>query len=305
MSILALVLGLVLAAVGGDRFVRGTVGLAARLGVPAGIIGATVAAFATSSPELTVGVIAALDGRPELAFGDATGSNMVNLGVVLGSTLLVGSVAVHWADVRREVTTFLLALAVVAVVGWDGRIDRIGSVALLVLFVGWVLAVVRAALADRVVANGPDRPADRQVLVDVVGGLVALVVAGRLIVIGGKAIGEALGWDQFIVGTVIVAIGTSAPELVTTLVAVRRGHVGVGVGTVLGSNIFNSAFIVGIAGSVSPIGVDRGPASAAIVASVVACLSVVPGSRPRLGRARGAMLVATYVCFLAAVFTFG
>lgn len=301
MSIVLLVAGLILAALGGDRFVRGSVGLASWLRVPSGIIGATVAAFATSSPELTVGLLAAMDGRPELAFGDATGSNMVNLSVVVGITLLISAITVRWQEMRRELLTFVVALGFVLVAALDGRIERFEAAAMILLFVGWLVRIVAEARLQRSRADILGDTDHRAVIIDVVLGLVMLIVAGRLIVLGGKEIGEYLGWSQFVIGTVIVAIGTSAPELVTTVIALRRGEVGVGVGTVLGSNIFNSLFIVGIAGSIQPIDVDRPLTAVALGMSVLAAALLVPGRDGRLGRARGLTLLVTYVVFVGAI----
>lgn len=298
---LLLVVGLLLAAVGGDRFVHGSVGLASWLRVPAGIIGATVAAFATSSPELTVGVLSAVDGRPDLAFGDATGSNMVNLGVVLGSTLVLAALSVRRAEVRRDLLAFAVAVLLLGAMSLDGCIATAEGLLLLSMFVlwlGWVLRDARRQRSDIVILGDVNH---RAIIIDVVMGLVLLIAAGRLIVLGGKGIGEALGWSQFVVGTVIVAIGTTAPELVTTIIAARRGHIGVGVGAVLGSNVFNSLFIVGIAGTITPIVVDRTPALLALAASALAVLLLIPTRRGRLGRGRGVALLATYGAFIAAL----
>lgn len=301
MSIVLLVVGLILAALGGDRFVRGSVGLASWLRIPSGIIGATVAAFATSSPELTVGFLAAIDGRPDLAFGDATGSNMVNLSVVLGITLLISAVTVRWREMRRELLTFVAALGFILIVGLDGRIERFEAIAMIVLFVGWLVRIVAEARRERSRSDILGDSDHRAVIIDVVLGLVMLIVAGRLIVLGGKEIGEYLGWSQFVIGTVIVAIGTSAPELVTTVIALRRGEVGVGIGTVLGSNIFNSLFIVGIAGSIQPIDVDRPLTGVALGMSVLAAALLVPGRTGRLGRLRGVLLLVTYTMFVSVI----
>lgn len=299
MTALLLIPGLVLAAVGGDRFVRGTVGLALWMRIPAGIVGATIAAFATSSPELTVGVLASMDGRSELAFGDATGSNIVNTSVVLGIALLLGGMTVRWRDIRRELVTFLGALVVIGVSALDGRIEVAESIGILILFTGWLTWVVRTARRQRSDMEVIGETQHRAVIVDVILGLVMLVVSGRLIVLGSKEIGEFLGWNSFVVGTVVVAIGTSAPELVTTLIAARRGHVEIGLGAVLGSNIFNSLFIVGIAGLIDPISVDRGPTFVALVAALLSALLLLPGRKERLDRGRGGLLIGLYGAFLA------
>lgn len=301
MLILILLAGLGLAAVGGDRFVRGAVGLASWLRVPSGVVGATVVAFATSSPELTVGVLSGLEGRSELALGDAAGSNMVNLGVILGLTLLVVSLGVAWSEVKREAISFALGLVVLGVASLDERISRFEALVFLLLFAVWLVWVVHEARQRRSDASVLGDTRRRTIVLDLVVGVALLIVAGRLIVVAGKEIGQYLGWSEFIVGTVIVAIGTSTPELVTTAIAARRGHVGIGLGAILGSNIFNTLFIVGVAGTISPMAVDRPATAVAIVASLVAVALVVPGSRRALGRGRGVLLLCTYAVFLVSL----
>lgn len=303
MDIFFLVVGIVLAAFGGDRFVRGAVGISVVLRIPPGIVGATVAAFATSSPELSVAVLAALDGEPELALGDAAGSNMVNLGVVLGLTVVLVPVAARWADIRRELPAALGALALVAVLVADGSLGRWDATAMVVLFAVWLAWVAVDARRERNATSEVvgDVGAGRS-LVDLVVGLTLLVIAGRLIVLGAKQVGDLLGWEEFVVGAVLVAIGTSTPELVTALVAARRGHAEVGVGTVLGSNIFNTLLIVGTAGLIDPIEAGSSLVRWAIGAAVVATLLAAPNRRGRLVRGRGIVLLAVYVAYLVTLF---
>lgn len=303
MDIFFLVVGIVLAAFGGDRFVRGAVGISVVLRIPPGIVGATVAAFATSSPELSVAVLAALDGEPELALGDAAGSNMVNLGVVLGLSVVLVPVAARWADIRRELPAALGSLALVAVLVADGSLGRWDATAMVVLFAVWLAWVAVDARRERNATSEVvgDVGAGRS-LVDLAVGLALLVVAGRLVVLGAKEVGDLLGWEEFVVGAVLVAIGTSTPELVTALVAARRGHAEVGVGTVLGSNIFNTLLIVGTAGLIDPIEAGSSLVRWAIGAAVVATLLAAPNRRGRLVRGRGIVLLAVYVAYLVALF---
>lgn len=303
MDIFFLVVGIVLAAFGGDRFVRGAVGISVVLRIPPGIVGATVAAFATSSPELSVAVLAALDGEPELALGDAAGSNMVNLGVVLGLTVVLVPVAARWADIRRELPAALGSLALVAVLVADGSLGRWDATAMVVLFAVWLAWVAVDARRERNATSEVvgDVGAGRSLL-DLAVGLTLLVIAGRLVVLGAKQVGDLLGWEEFVVGAVLVAIGTSTPELVTALVAARRGHAEVGVGTVLGSNIFNTLLIVGTAGLIDPIEAGSPLVRWAIGAAVVATLLAAPNRRGRLVRGRGIVLLAVYVAYLVALF---
>jgi cation:H+ antiporter len=174
---------------------------------------------------------------------------------------------------------------------------------MLVLFVVWLVWVVSDARRERNATSEivGDIDTGRAVL-DLGIGLVLLVVAGRLIVLGAKEVGDLLGWDEFVVGAVLVAIGTSTPELVTAFVAARRGHAEVGVGAVLGSNIFNTLLIVGTAGLIEPIDADSSLVKLAIGAGVLATLLATPNRRGRLVRGRGVMLLAVYVAYLVAIF---
>jgi len=298
--VLALLAGVAVAAFGGEWFVRGCVGVSTALRVPAGIVGATVAAFATSSPELVVAVTAASGGDSALALGDATGSSVVNLGVVLGSALLVAPVVLGRSELRRELPAVLIATVVLAVLVADGRVDRVDAATLLVLFLAW--ATWAASDARRARDATPEVVGEARPGVavrDLVVGLVALVVAGRLVVVGAKWAGGALGWDEFLTGAVLVAVATSVPELATVVVSVRRHHAEVGVGAILGSNLFNLGFVVGVAAAIEPISVDRTQVLIALGAGGIAALLLVPGRRGRLGRSRGGGLVGTYLAYLA------
>lgn len=296
-----MVSGVVLAAVGGELFVRGSVGLAAWLRIPAGIVGATVAAFATSSPELSVSVLASLDGRPEIALGDAAGSNLVNLGVVLGFTVLLSPVIVRVADVRRELPIGIAAMGLLWVFAGDGNFSRVEASAFLAVFVFWLVWVVRDARRDRVEVDAFASPGRGRTLLELSAGLALLVLAGRLVVTAAKGFGESLGWSEFAVGSLLVAVGTSTPEFVTALIAARRGHSDVGVGAVLGSNIFNTLFIVGIAGLIRPISGNIDGLETAVVLGILGTLLVVPNRASVVGRMRGVILLALYGAFVASV----
>jgi cation:H+ antiporter len=301
MDIVWMVSGVALAAAGGEFFVRGSVGLAKWLRIPAGIVGATVAAFATSSPELSVSVLASLDGRPQIALGDAAGSNLVNLGVVLGFTVLLSPVVVRVADVRRELPIGIAAMGLLWVFAGDGDFSRVEAMAFLAVFVFWLLWVVRDARRDRVDIEALTSSTRGRTVLELVAGLALLVLAGRLVVTAAKGFGESLGWSEFVVGSLLVAVGTSTPEFVTALIAARRGHSDVGVGAVLGSNIFNTLFIVGIAGLIQPISGDVNGLEIAVVLGIIGTLLVVPNRSNTVGRARGVVLLALYGVFVVAV----
>lgn len=303
MFVVALVLGIACAAVGGDRFVRGTVGISAALRIPPGIVGATVAAFATSSAELTVAVVAATRGNPAISLGDATGSSLTNLGLVLGLAALLTPVVADWADLRRDLPTALGAALLLGVLASDGTVSRQDAAALLVVFAAWLSWNVLDARRGRssVAADlGQAVPARRAVLETLVG-LALLIAAGWLVVSGTRGLGDALGLDDFVVGAVFVAVGTSTPELATVLIAVRRGHADIGLGALLGSNIFNMLFIVGVAGSIEPITSAWRELALTLAFVVVATLAAIPDRRGVLARRRGVVLLAIYASYVATI----
>lgn len=301
---LAILAGIAAAAVGGDLFVRGTVGLARRLRVAPGVIGATVAAFATSSPELSVGINSAVDGAPEIALGDALGSNVVNIALVLAVGLLLAPITPRKVDLNRDLPVAVVAPVLTLGLAVDGVIDRVEGAVLLAAFAAWLAVTVRQALRDRDATSAVLAERDpRRIVRDAVVGLVLLVVAGRLIVLAAKDIGAALGWDAFTVGALFVAIGTSTPELATAIMARVRGHGEVSVGTVLGSNIFNGLLIVGTAAIIRPIRATPGEIGVAVTVGVLALLLLLPARGYRLGRRRGLTLLGLYAAYLAVLLT--
>jgi cation:H+ antiporter len=305
-NLLFLGLGLLCAAIGGELFVRGLIGIASWLRFPAALVGATVAAFATSSPELTVAINAAADDRPEIALGDALGSNIVNVGLVIGLLLLVGSAASDLS--RRDALTALGLTVLLGVLIVDGELARTDGMVLLLTFAAWLSVNVDEALRER-----GERPPDegqsaddialetlgerrhRRSVVEAVLGLVFLVAAGRLLVVGAKGLGADLGLSTFVVGVVLVSLGTSLPELATAVASKVRGHAELGLGTALGSNVFNISFIVGVTTVLSPFDVDRRDVWTSLVfgaAVLVVLLWRVKGKD--FGRWRGALLLAMY-----------
>ena len=299
---LALILGVVFAGAGGELFVRGAVGLARWLRISPGIIGATVAAFATSSPELSVAISSALAGDPQIALGDGLGSNVVNVALILGAALLISAIHAPRDSVKRDFPVALLVPVITAVLVLDGEVSRMDGMLLLGMFLAWMTAAVVEAKRQRSAAEqvlGEHRRG--LAIVSCLTGLVFLVAAGVLIVMGAKGIAIAFGIDEFIVGATIVAIGTSAPEIATTLVAKLRGHDEVGLGTILGSNIFNGLFIIGVAATIHPIVVDWREILVALVFGAVALAFAFPSARGHIERRRGVLLLVLYAAYLAAI----
>ena len=294
--------GVLAAALGGEVFVRGTVGGALRARIAPGIVAATVAAFATSSPELSVAVNAATAGRPEVALGDALGSNVVNIGLVLALAILLGGVTGRREDLRRDIPTALGAPILVLLLGIDGGLSRADGAVLLTAFSAWLIVTLVQAARER--SRVGEVLADRtvwQIARDGIAGIVLLILAGRLIVMSASDFGELLGWDIFVVGAVLVAVATSVPELATVVIAQLRGHDEISVGTVLGSNIFNGLLIIGVAAVITPIEVAGTEVAIAIIAGVITMLLAIPGRSNRLPPIRGVLLLGVCAGYYAAV----
>jgi cation:H+ antiporter len=302
-AILALLAGLACAALGGELFVRGVVGLAAWARVPSGIIAATFAAFATSSPELIVGVTAAIDRTPEIALGNALGANLVNVGVVVGVTILLAALVANPRAVRRDVPVVMTAPLLTVVLGLDGQISRTDATVLILLFALWLTIVAREARREREATPavlGEQRHG--RAIGSAVAGLAVLAIAGQLVVGAATDIGAALGWEAFLAGALIATVATSTPEMATALIARVRRHDDIGLGTVLGSNIFNNLAIVGVVGLLRPIDVATSDLLVTGLGAIVLVALLVPGQSGILGRPRGVALVLGYVALVALLF---
>ena len=284
---------------------RGTVGIASALRIAPGIIAATIAAFATSSPELTVSLTAALAGTPQIALGDALGSNVVNVALILAIAVLIIPISVPRDSVRRDFPTALVVPVVIGVLLIDGLLSRLDGILLLALFAGWLLMVVSEARRQR--SSAADILGEHKPLLAIlasVAGLALLVLAGGLIV-SGATIATAHGLDAFLIGATIVALGTSVPELATAVIAGLRGHEEVDLGTILGSNIFNGLLVVGAASSIAPIEITLQEVAPALVLGLVALALAYPAAAGVIGRWRGAILLGVYAAYIAVMAQWG
>ena len=298
-SLWMLLAGVVLAWFGGEFFVRGGVGLALWLRWPSAVIGVTVAAFGTSSPELLVAIHAALEGVPEISLGDVLGSNVVNVALVLALVLALSGMKTEDDGVRRDWLISLLVPGVVYALLMDGWFSRLDAAFMLLGFFGWLIIVIRHA--RRHAAAGPEAAetvSPAKTIFTTLFGLGLLIVAAQFVVHGGKGIAQALGWSPFIVGAVVVAAATSTPELATTLIARARGHHDVGLGNILGSNIFNVLFIAAVAALIQPYAVKTPEILPGIAFGIGTTLLILPGCGGHLGRWRGFVLLLLYAAFV-------
>jgi cation:H+ antiporter len=299
---LALIVGIICAGIGGELFVRGTVGLARWARVSPGIVGATIAAFATSSPELSIAVNAGIAGKPEISLGDALGSNVVNVALVLALAVVISRIRTPRENVKRDLSAALLVPVITGVLLLDGVLSRFDGFLMLILFLAWlVIAVIEALRQRSAAAKVLGEQQGWVAVLACVAGLGCLIAAGHLIVTGARGIAVVLGIDAFVIGATIVAVGTSVPELATTIIAKLRGHDEVGLGTILGSNIFNGALIVPVAAILSPITVSWREAAVALVFGLVALAVTYPTRKGFIERRQGIVLLVLYAVYLATI----
>ncbi|MEX2551086.1 MAG: calcium/sodium antiporter [Nitriliruptoraceae bacterium] len=295
----SLVAGLLFLVKGADLFVGAAEGLALRLGWSPAVIGAVVVGFGTSLPELVTSAVAALDGQPDLAIGNAAGSNVANLLLILGVAALVAPLRGTGPGPGRDIAIAAgsgLLLVALAASGELGLIDGLVLLAVLIAAVVWQVASARGGPLEVAVevAGGP-------LVVRIIVGLGGVVVGARLLVWGATEIAFELGVPTIVIGSVLVAVGTSLPELATAIASARRGQTELLIGNLIGSNAFNALGVVAVA---ALVGVARddillvdGAAMSVVAAAgaVTAVLGAMLWRRPRLGRVGGAVLVALYV----------
>lgn len=301
LSVVFFLAGLTAAAIGGELFLRGIVGLARMLRVPPGVIGATFAAFATSSPELAVAVTAAARGQPELSVGDSIGSNVVNVGLVLGLALLGAPLRVEESSLTLNRAVAIAAPVLTAALLIDGTLSRLDAAILLASFLAWLAATTHGALRVRDAIPVETSSAPLRIALALAGGLAALIGAGHLTVTGARGLGHAIGFSDFVTGATLVAFGTSVPELATTVIAARRGHDDVSVGTILGSNLFNGLFIVGTAASIRPARPAFMEVAVGLAFGLLTTLAMTLARNNELSRHRGAFLLVCYGLYVALV----
>lgn len=300
MAYIFLLLGLFLLIKGADVFVDGAASVAARFKVPSLIIGLTVVSFGTSAPEAAISISASLSGSNSISLGNVIGSNFFNLLMVIGITALVSPLKADDEVIRRDMPAVILATGGLAIIILDGVIMRYEAIFLLATLVIYLFAVIKKALVS------PTEDAERKhyswflSALMVAGGLGAVVFGGNMVVDNAKIIAAAFGMSETLIGLTVVALGTSLPELVTSLVAAKKGEAGIAVGNAVGSCLFNILFILGITGAVKPIAVESAliaDAALLVIATLVVYLFAAKGRR--IGRIEGAICVALYAIYTA------
>ncbi len=310
LPIIALIVGLLLLIWSADRFVDGSAATAKYFGMPALLIGMVVVGFGTSAPEMVVSAISAMNGSPEIALGNAYGSNITNIALILGITALISPIAVGSTIIRKELPLLMAVTGLSAYLLWDNDISRADAVILLVVFallMGWtIIQGIRHkgdAMGEQEEAEIPSMSIGKALMWLVIG-LAVLIGSSQMLVYGAVEIATALGVDELIIGLTVVAIGTSLPELASSVAAARKGEHDIAVGNIIGSNFFNTLAVVGIAGVIKPMQVGAEVFSRDMLVVVgltlflfVAGFSWRKGRQGRINRVEGALLLAVYIAY--------
>lgn len=316
LNIVLLLLGFVALIKGADFFVDGSASIARTFKVPGVIIGLTIVAMGTSAPELAVSTSAAVAGSNEIALSNVVGSNLFNLLMVLGVCALIKPIPIEKGILRRDypfsigVTLLMLAAVGIPVLtgGLIGKaaftdtvseIDRPLGIIMLILFAGYMTVLVLAARK-----NKTDEPEEKplpiwKALLLIAVGLACIIIGGNLVVENAKSIAAAFGMTETLIGLTIVAVGTSLPELVTSVVASRKGENGMAVGNVVGSNLFNLLLILGVSGTIHPIGVNLASVVDLGILLVISVIAYIFCITDKISRAEGAAMVLMYLGTMA------
>jgi cation:H+ antiporter len=303
-ALAALLVGLVLLVVAADAFVAGAERIAAHRRWSPVVIGAVVVGFGTSLPELVTSVVAAFDGRPDLALGNAAGSNVANLLLILGVAATIAPIRGTPQDApRRDAGIAGAAGVLLLVVALDRRVGAVEGALLLLVLSGALTWQVRTAVSTTVasVAEATVTRADRRPGLRVLVGLVGVLGGAQLLVAGATTLAERADVPEIVIGSVLVAVGTSLPELATAVASARRGQTGILLGNLFGSNAFNALAVVGSAALVGALRGDgfpvEGPAFAVVVAAaaVTGVAALLLGRRPVVSRPVGALLVVLHL----------
>lgn len=307
----ALILGGILLWLGGEGLVRGSVSLAYRRGVPPLWIGMTVVALGTSAPELCVSLIATWQGNPDIAVGNVLGSNLANLGLVLGIAALLRPLLVHTSSLRLEIPLMLGATGITWLLAGNRLVSRGDGVLLVVLLIGFLLFYkFRASTSPPpelpASTKKPESLLNRHAWLEValiLAGIGALVFGSDLFIRGATTTARLLGVSEFFIGLSVVAIGTSLPELAAVLVAVSRNKTDLAVGTLVGSNIFNLLMILGVVSLVKPISIPAEALRFDFPAVMLLSALVFPLAwwRKRLGRREGLLLLLCYAGYIGMI----
>lgn len=298
MAYLWLLVGFALLIKGADFFVDGAAGIARRFNVSSVVIGLTIVALGTSLPEASVSITASLSNSNALAISNILGSNIFNTLVVVGASALITPFVVEQAVIKRDMTFNILCSVLLLGAICTGMVNRWMGIGFLILLVCYLVVLIRNAKVDDEPAQAAQKPV-WQLLLFLVIGAVAIIFGGNLTVDSAKEIAAQLGMSENLIGLTVVAVGTSLPELVTSVVAARKGESGLSIGNAIGSNIMNILFILGTSAAISPLVANaQNMIDCAILLGVALLIFALCWKNPKMTRGKGILMIAVYVVFL-------
>jgi len=316
LAIVAVIVGLAVLVWSADKFVDGAVGIAEFCGMSTLLIGMVIVGFGTSAPELTVSAISAAQGNPELSLGNAYGSNIANIALILGATALISPILMQRSVLRGDLP-ILIAVSVLSIIlVWDGSVARWNGILLLAVFAAAMAYSIHRELkkaklekSESLSGNAdsaePKKASLGKSVFWLVLGLVLLVASSRALVWGAVEIARTLGVSDLLIGLTIVAVGTSLPELASSIAAARKGENDIALGNIIGSNLFNTLAVVGLAATISPMDeIEKAVTyrDMPLMIALTVALIVLGFRRKgdgRLNRIAGAILLAVYIGYLA------
>ncbi|MBE6923738.1 MAG: calcium/sodium antiporter [Ruminococcaceae bacterium] len=300
MEYILLIIGFVLLVKGADFFVDGASSVAGKLKVPSLIIGLTVVSLGTSLPEAAVSISASLAGDNGISLGNVIGSNIFNLLMVVGISSIILPVVTDNAVLTRDMPVNIGITAALLVMLLDGNLSRLDAVILLLLLAAYMFILIRSALKNRVEEAEQKLLSWPKSIIFIVAGAAAIIGGGQLVVNSARTIAITLGMGETLVGLTVVAIGTSLPELVTSVVAAKKGDSGIAMGNAVGSCIFNILFILGMAGVIKPMNAEGSFfIDTAILIGVSALMLLFAITKKRTSRIEGAICVLIYAAYTA------
>jgi len=317
LAIGAIIAGLILLVWSADKFVDGAAATARRLGMPSLLVGMVIIGFGTSAPELAVSAMAAADGNSGLALGNAYGSNITNIALIIGLVAIIAPVAMHTQVLRKELPLLIVLTLIAGAQLIDGELSRVDGVVLLAVFalvMGWSVYQGLQGKADPLGNESIPEPASelmslKWAIIWLAIGLIVLIASSRLLVWGAVDIAQSLGVSDLVIGLTIVAIGTSLPELASALAAVRKKEHDLILGNILGSGIFNTLAVVGLAATIHPLTIDPEVLYrdwSLMLAVTVGLLLMglgLTGHRKLISRFDGVILLLVYVAYIGYLFS--
>lgn len=309
---LAIILGVVVLVISAEKFVEGAAALAKRLGLPALLIGMLVIGFGSSMPEMVISALSAYGGNPGLALGNAIGSNISNIALILGLTAIISPIAVGSSVLRRELPYLAVVTAVLAALLYlDGELSRFDGALLMVIFAAMMIWSIYLglkteddALAAEIEKELAEPLSMARCLSYTIIGLIFLVLSSRILVWGGVEIATNLGVSDLIIGLTIVAIGTSLPELAASIAAVKKNEHDLALGNVIGSNMFNTTIVIGITGTIAPTALEPEvlsrdmPVMIILTAALfVLCYNFRGNEHGRINRFEGWLMLFAYLAY--------